>query len=106
MSGVPMVVGYRVHSLTFGILRRLIRVDHIALVNLVAGEQVVEELIQGEMTSEALSREVLKLLDNAEHRDRVLEQLSVVRTQLGQPGASSRVADACVQLLAQGVASG
>lgn len=106
MSGVPMVVGYRVNSLTFGILSRLIQVDHIALVNLVAGEQVVKELIQGDMTPEALSSEVLKLLDNTAHRDRILEQLSVVRTQLGQPGAAGRVADACVELLTQGGASG
>ncbi|TFG63779.1 MAG: lipid-A-disaccharide synthase [Gemmatimonadales bacterium] len=101
ISGVPMVVGYRVNPLTYTILRRLVRVDHIALVNLVAGREVVEELIQAAMTPEALANEALRLLDNTEYRDRMVEQLMVVRNRLGQPGAASRVADACVALLGQ-----
>ena len=43
LADVPMVVAYRVHSLTFGILRRMVTLDHVALVNLVADEAVVPE---------------------------------------------------------------
>lgn len=99
ISGIPMVVGYRVNRLTYAILKRLVRVDHIALVNLVAGETVVDELIQTAMTPEALASEAQRLLDDTEHREQMIGRLESVTRQLGQPGAASRVADACVGLL-------
>ncbi len=102
ISRVPMVVGYRVHPVTYGIGKRLVRVDHIALVNLVAGEEIVREHIQAAMTPEALAREALRLIDHTEARTRMVERLGVVRDRLGQPGAASRVADACERLLGRG----
>ena len=102
ISRVPMVVGYRVHPLTYGIGKRLVRVDHIALVNLVAGEGIVEEHIQAAMTPEALASGALRLVDDTDHRRRMVEQLGVVRDRLGEPGAAGRVADACERLLSRG----
>lgn len=101
ISGVPMVVGYRVNPITYGILKKLIQVDHIALVNLVAGETVVQERIQSAMTPEALASETMRLMDDLEYRNRMLEQLAAVHDRLGQPGAAGRVADSCVELLAR-----
>ncbi len=100
ISGVPMVVGYRMNRLTYGIIKRLIRVEHIALVNLVAGNNVVQELIQAAMTPEALAWEAGRLLDNTQRRSQMVEQLAVVTDSLGRSGAAGRVADACVELLA------
>ncbi len=102
ISRVPMVVGYRVHPVTYGIGKRLLRVDHIALVNLVAGDGIVEEHIQAAMTAEALGSEALRLVDDTHSRNRMLEQLDVVRDRLGQPGAARRVADRCIRLLGHG----
>ena len=100
ISGIPLVVGYRVNRITYAILKRLVRVDHIALVNLVAGETVVKEFIQAAMTPEALANEAMRMLDDTPYRKRMLEQLELVTRRLGRPGAASRVADACVELLA------
>jgi lipid-A-disaccharide synthase len=99
MADVPMVVGYRLHPLTFGILRRLVSLDSVALVNLVAGETVVAECLQAEMTPDRLAAELRPLLDDGPVRRTVLEGLARVRGRLGQPGAADRVCDVCVARL-------
>ncbi len=106
LAGVPMVVGYRVNSLTYAIARRLVSVDHIALVNLVAGRGVVPEFIQDEVTPAAVARAALPLLgvDSPERR-RQIAGLREVADRLGTPGAAARVAGECSRLLATSAAS-
>jgi len=99
IAGIPMVVGYRVHPLTYRVLKRLVRLDYVSLVNLVGGSQMVEERIQGNMTAESLAREANRLLDDSEYRRQMLRQLSEVTRRLGQPGAAGRVAESCARLL-------
>lgn len=100
LAGVPMAVGYRVSPLTYAIARKLVRVDHIALVNLVAGERLVPEFIQGEVKPEPLAAAVLPLLlGHGPERNRQLEGLEKVVDRLGSPGAAGRVAEECVRLL-------
>jgi lipid-A-disaccharide synthase len=100
LSGVPMVVGYRIHPVTYRMMKRLVKADHLSLVNLVAGRTVVRELIQDDMTAEALASEAHRLLDDASYRAEVLTGLGDVRVRLGESGAAGRVADHCVRLLA------
>jgi lipid-A-disaccharide synthase len=105
LAGVPMVVGYRVNPITALIARRLLRIPHIALVNLVAERCVVPERIQTEMTGERLAAAVSPLLEfGSEEREEILDGLVEVRALLGEPGAADRVADACVNALAVGEA--
>jgi len=101
LAGVPMVVGYRVNALTYSIARRLVKVDHIALVNLVAGRRVVPEFIQGEVTAATIAEAALPLLDrDAPARRDQIAGLREVVDRLGDPGAAGRVADECSELLA------
>ncbi|MDP2471153.1 MAG: lipid-A-disaccharide synthase [Candidatus Palauibacterales bacterium] len=103
LAGVPMVVGYRVNSLTYAIASRLITVDDIALVNLVAGRRVVPELVQDEATPDALAASTLPLLDEHDPaRARQITALKQVVERLGTPGAAGRVADECVRLISAG----
>lgn len=100
LADVPMVVGYRVNPLTFAFARRLVRVPHIALVNLVAGREVVPERIQAEMTPGALADAARPLLDlRSEERRRLRDGLAEVRARLGEPGAAARVAEVAAGLL-------
>jgi lipid-A-disaccharide synthase len=106
LAGVPMVVGYRVNSLTYSIARRLVSVDHIALVNLVAGRGVVPEFIQDEVTPTAVARAALPLLrGETEERRRQIASLAEVADRLGRPGAAARVAEECSRLLPAPAAS-
>lgn len=100
LNDVPMVVGYRVNRGTAILARRLLRIPHIALVNLVAEREVVPERVQERMTSEELARAVAPLLDTASpERRAVLDGLALVRSRLGEPGAADRVAGRCVEAL-------
>ncbi len=69
---VPMVVGYRLQPLSFAIARLLVRVPHVALVNLIAEERVAPELIQGQWRADRLAEITTQVLadDGAEQRRR------------------------------------
>ena len=90
--GTPMAVVYRTSLLTYLIGRLLVRVPYIGLVNIVAGRKVVPEFVQGAMTAEALQNEVGRMLADRTYAQSIRQDLSVIRKNLGGPGASERVA--------------
>jgi lipid-A-disaccharide synthase len=100
LHGKPMVVVYKLSPLTYKLGKPLVRVSNYSMVNLVAGERVVEELIQDECTPDAVARETIELLTNADRADDMKEQLAIVRQKLGGPGASQRAAAAIIDLAA------
>lgn len=92
LEGTPFVVAYRTHAVTYGIARRLVRVEHVALANLVAGERVVPELLQHDVTGARLANAAAPLLDDGPERARIVAGLARVRDRLGAGGAAERVA--------------
>lgn len=96
---VPMVVVYRVTPLTAFLAKPLLRTPFFSMVNLIAGKQVVPELIQGDFTPARVSQEVLKLLRDPAARDAMRANLAEVRSRLGPPGAVDRAADAILALV-------
>lgn len=96
----PHVTVYRMHPLNYLLARLLVRIDHVALPNLVAGKPIVPELIQHEATPEHLAKHLDPLLDEASpERTRMVAALSGVRASLGSPGAAGRVANLAAELL-------
>ena len=69
LAGVPMVVTYRVNPITAAIVRRVVKVSYAAMVNLLAGREVVPELIQEHCTPERLAGEVGRLIESDEAAD-------------------------------------
>jgi lipid-A-disaccharide synthase len=101
VAGCPLVVGYRTSGWTYAIARRVVRIPHIGLVNVVAGREVAREFVQDALQPEHVADALLPLLDaDSAERARVLTGLAEVRSRLGTPGAAVRVA-AMVADLAQ-----
>jgi lipid-A-disaccharide synthase len=96
---LPMVVVYRLAPLTYALGRPLVRLDRFAMVNLIAGRDVVPELIQGAFTPERVVREALLLLDDPACLAAMRRDLGEVRARLGGPGASQRAAEAVAAFL-------
>jgi lipid-A-disaccharide synthase len=101
LMDLPMVVVYRVSPLTYALGRPFVRVPHFAMANLIAGREVVKELIQRDFRSEAVAREALAVLEDPGRRDRIREGLAQIRARLGPPGASARAAAVVAQLLGE-----
>ncbi|MEY4691087.1 MAG: lipid-A-disaccharide synthase [Verrucomicrobiota bacterium] len=91
---VPTVALYRTSWSTYQIGRRIIRVPHLAMPNLLAGKAVMPEFIQEAATPEALARAVLDLLETPGALEQAGEGLAGVRRLLGAPGAADRAAAA------------
>ena len=99
----PMVVVYRLSSMTYRLGKPFVHVDMYAMVNLVAGRRIVPELIQDDFTAGRVAEETVALLTDAERHMRTREALRSVRAQLGDPGASGRAADAILAMAVRGV---
>jgi len=95
----PMIIVYRLARLTYALARLLVRVDSIGMANIIAGEKVVPELIQGEMTAERIVAESKTILNDARLRERMIAKLTEVRDKLGSQGAAGRVADIALAMM-------
>ncbi len=98
LSETPMIVVYRVGRLTHALGRPFVNLPYFSMVNLIAGRRLVPELIQDDMTAEAIGAQVEALLEPgaAEEMKRGLRE---VKAKLGGKGASARAADAVLSFL-------
>jgi len=98
LVGTPMVIVYKESSINWHTLGRLITVEHFGLVNLVAGERVVTELMQNDLTGSQLTEELLGLLDK-DRNSALRQRLQEVAERLGDSGASERAARIVLEAL-------
>jgi len=99
LLGVPMVVVYRVAPFTAWVVRHLAHTRFFAMVNVLAGQEIVPELIQDAFTPERVVRETERLLASADARETMCRELARVREKLGPPGAIERAADIIAQMI-------
>ena len=99
LCGTPMIVLYRTSSASFGVGRLLVRIPWISLVNIVAQEEVVPELLQKEVSADRLEAEAEALLLSPERLRRMRDGLARVALALGPSGGSQRAADAVLEAL-------
>lgn len=95
----PMVVVYRVSSIEYRIGRPLVKVDMFAMVNLIAGERIVPELIQDTFTPDAVAHETVSMLTDPQRSARIRQGLARVRSRLGGLGGSVRAAQAILRTI-------
>ncbi len=92
MLGCPMVIAYKMSAATYLVAKLLITgVRHIGMPNILAGSEIVPELIQWQVSGAKLAAAAGRLLEEP-LRSRTIEALGRIRSQLGAPGAASRVA--------------
>jgi lipid-A-disaccharide synthase len=94
---VPMVVVYRLNALSFAIARALVNIKHFSLPNILAGREVVPELLQADVNGPRLAAEAERVLADAAARDALHAGLRSVKEQLGAPGAATRAAAAILR---------
>ena len=99
IMAVPMVIVYKVAPLSSWVGKVLIKTDFIGLANLVAGERVVPELIQDEVTPERLADEALTLIENEDVREKMITKLHGIRKGLGEGGASEKTAKIAADMM-------
>ncbi len=99
ISGTPMVIIYKVSPVSYWLGKAMIRVKNIGLVNLIAGKEIVPELIQKEASSNRIADTVFKMLNDPTALKRISHELLAIRDKLGGPGASERVADIAFGML-------
>ena len=98
---VPQVVCYRVESGLLGVTLRylLVKIPYFSLVNLIGGREIVKELFQYECTTEAVSSELEKILNDSQYRKNMLAGYAEVLAELGEPGCAERAANKMIELL-------
>jgi lipid-A-disaccharide synthase len=92
--GTPMVVVYKTSFITYWIARFVVKIKNISLVNIVAGKTIIPEMIQGNVSVDALVGEARAILDSPDHYIEIKKELDIVRQKLGGIGASSNAAEA------------
>ncbi len=102
LAGTPTVIVYQVSRLTFLVGRWLVKVPHVGMANLLAGERLFSELLQDDFTPERLAREVLELIGDRERLAAMRRGLARVVASLKGPGASARAAQVALELMAAG----
>jgi lipid-A-disaccharide synthase len=100
LMGVPMAVIYRVNWLTWQIMHRLITIDDIALVNIVAQRRVVKEFVQDAARPDSIAAETARILDDEDYRRKMVSGLATVANRMGEGDGPGRVAALIEEMLA------
>jgi lipid-A-disaccharide synthase len=92
LVGTPMAILYKMAPLTYAIGKHLVKVPHIGLANIVAGQGVVREFIQDQATPGAIAEEIVRILEDNAYNRGIRDGLGQVQTRMGEQGCSARVA--------------
>jgi lipid-A-disaccharide synthase len=86
LLGNPFVVVYRVSPITYAIAKKVVKVPHIAMANLIADKRVVPELIQDDFTATNIVQQLGRLLPDGAARESMMKELKAIRGLLNTPG--------------------
>ncbi len=92
LHGMPFILVYRTHPLTYLIARLLVHVPYIGIVNILMERQVVPELIQNNATPSNIHSWLIKLIENLDLREKMVYDFKQLRERLGAPGAGKQTA--------------
>jgi lipid-A-disaccharide synthase len=93
LLGIPLVVVYKMFPATFWLGKQIVKVKHVSLVNILAGREVVKELLQSEATVGNIVQELEKILSDGSHTKNMMDAYAGIRSMFSSKHASERVAD-------------
>jgi lipid-A-disaccharide synthase len=96
---VPMAIVYRVSPISYAIFKRLIKVQHVGLANIVAGEAVAREFIQDNARPEAIAAETVRQLKDADYRNDQIRRLGAVKDKLGEIDGIQGISNLALEML-------
>jgi len=99
LMGIPNAITYKIAPLSYFILKRMVTIDNIGLVNIVAEENIVKEFLQHEAKAEAIAKEIDRILTDEEYRNNMIEKLNQVKAKLGKKGGSDNIAQLAYEML-------
>ena len=99
LLGVPMIIIYKISSLTYFIGKFIVHVKNIGLANIIAGKTIVPELIQEDARGNRIAAEALDILTDAERKQEMIKELAAIRSKLGNPGAARKTAQLAYDML-------
>lgn len=101
LTETPMAIFYKLSPLSYAIGRRLVRVKHFGLPNIVAEQQIVPEFLQEMATPQALAEEALHVLRDNAYAEAMRDGLRRMKAKLGAPGCSTRVAEMLLDMISR-----
>jgi lipid-A-disaccharide synthase len=101
LMGTPFVMVYRVSPLTYALGKPRVKVPYFAMVNLIADQEIVPELVQHRFTVENIMTEMDKIIPDGDPRTCMIESLAAVKTRLSRNKINSGVhpADAAAEII-------
>ena len=99
ICGTPTVIIYKVSSVSYWLGRLMIQVKNVGLVNLIAGKNIVPELLQDKASPENIADTVFNMLNNPNELQKLRKKLFEIKDMLGGPGASERVAKIALTMM-------
>ncbi len=99
---VPMLVAYKLSTMTYLLAKILVDTEFIGLPNIIAGKSVVKEFIQYEATPENMAHEILRMLTDKQYVQTIREGLETVKIKIGEGGGSENMAELAMEMLQAG----
>jgi lipid-A-disaccharide synthase len=99
IMGTPFVMVYRVSALTYALGKPRVKVPYFAMVNLIAGEEVVPELVQHKFTVENVIAEMNKIIPEGEPRTHMIERLAAVKAKLKRGSGGAHPAERAAEII-------
>lgn len=99
LMGIPSVIVYKLAPLSYFVLKRMVSIDNIGLVNIVAEKNIIKEFIQYDAKPESIADEIDRILADENYRTDMIEELNKVRAKLGKEGGSNNIAQLAYEML-------
>ena len=99
LLGIPNVITYRIAEISYQILKRMVTIDNIGLVNIVAEKSIIKEFIQHDARPQNIADEIDRILTDDDYRNNMIAELNKVKQKLGKKGGSDNIAQLAYEML-------